>query len=164
MLSFRKTIAAVALLFLAACSNVSMTPLISANIEDLAAVNVIEVSGRDGQLYSRQLRNRLYVNGMQAPNYDLVSRITVASSSSLSVKGKSSTLKKMTMSNNIELLDRQTGEVVLRETLSAGATFGVVTSYFGQDESERNGRERLVKLLAERTARRVQLYFSSQNS
>ena len=164
MLSFRKTIAAVALLFLAACSNVSMTPLISANIEDLAAVNVIEVSGRDGQLYSRQLRNRLYVNGMQAPNYDLVSRITVASSSSLSVKGKSSTLKKMTMSNNIELLDRQTGEIVLRETLSAGATFGVVTSYFGQDESERNGRERLVKLLAERTARRVQLYFSSQNS
>ncbi len=164
MLSFRKTIAAVALLFLAACSNVSMTPLISANIEDLAAVNVVEVSGRDGQLYSRQLRNRLYVNGMQAPNYDLVSRITVASSSSLSVKGKSSTLKKMTMSNNIELLDRQTGEVVLRETLSAGATFGVVTSYFGQDESERNGRERLVKLLAERTARRVQLYFSSQNS
>ncbi|MDB3892451.1 hypothetical protein N9368_04980, partial [Alphaproteobacteria bacterium] len=83
MLSFKKTIAAVALLFLAACSNVSMTPLISANIEDLAAVNVVEVSGRDGQLYSRQLRNRLYVNGMQAPNYDLVSRITVASSSSL---------------------------------------------------------------------------------
>ena len=164
MLSFRKTIAAVALLFLAACSNVSMTPLISANIEDLAAVNVVEVSGRDGQLYSRQLRNRLYVNGMQAPSYDLVSRITVESSSSLSVKGKSSTLKKMTMSNNIELLDRQTGEIVLRETLSAGATFGVVTSYFGQDESERNGRERLVKLLAERTARQVQLYFSSQNS
>lgn len=164
MLSFRKTIAAVALLFLAACSNVSMTPLISANIEDLAAVNVVEVSGRDGQLYSRQLRNRLYVNGMQAPSYDLVSRITVESSSSLSVKGKSSTLKKMTMSNNIELLDRQTGKIVLRETLSAGATFGVVTSYFGQDESERNGRERLVKLLAERTARRVQLYFSSQNS
>lgn len=164
MLWFKRLLAIALISLVSACSEISMQPLASANLGEMAQISVKGTSGRDGQLYTRELRKRLRANAVQNPAYDLISTISVSSSSTLSVKGKSSTLKKMTMSVDITLLDKNSGDIVLSETLSAGATLGVVSSYYGQDEAERNGRERLAKLLAERAGRRVLLFFSAQQS
>lgn len=164
MLWFKRLLAIALISLVSACSEISMQPLASANLGEMAQISVKGTSGRDGQLYTRELRKRLRANAVQNPAYDLISTISVSSSSTLSVKGKSSTLKKMTMSVAITLLDKNSGDIVLSETLSAGATLGVVSSYYGQDEAERNGRERLAKLLAERAGRRVLLFFSAQQS
>ena len=161
---FKKFFAIAVLLFAVGCADITVSPLATTQNGALSQINVVEVTGRDGQLYSRELERKLYVNGQQNPKFDLISRISVNSSSTLSVKGKSSTLKKMTMSVSLQLLDRLSGEVVLDENIVAGATLGAVTSYFGQDEAERHGRERLAKLLAGRAARRVLLFFATEGS
>ena len=163
MLWFKRLLAIALLGLVSACSEISMQPLAGMNLAETADVNVVGTSGRDGQLYTRALRKRLQLGTGQTPaSYDLISTISVSSSSTLSVKGKISTLKKMTMSVAISLLDKDSGEIVLTETLTAGATLGAVSSYYGQDEAERNGRERLAKLLAERVGRRVLLFFSAK--
>lgn len=65
----------------------------------------------------------------------------------------------MTMTVSFELINSKTGEVELDDTISTDATLGAVTSYFGQDESETQGKERLARLLADRVARHIQLFF-----
>lgn len=163
MLWFKRFLVLTMLSALAACADVTIQPLATQDDLSFAGVNVVDTGGRTGQLYARQLRQRLHVNATAAPEYDLISSISASSSSTLSVRGTSSTLKKMTMSAEIQLLDLRTGKIVLQETLSAGATLGAVTSYFGQDESERNAEARLAQLLADRVTQRVQLYFISQS-
>ena len=163
MLWFKRLIMLLTLPILAACSDLSVTPLTATGNLSLAQVNVVDTSGRLGQLYARQLRQKLHVNGQTTPEYDLISSITTSSSSTLSVRGTSSTLKKMNMSASIQLIDIKNGDIVLKETLSAGATLGAVSSYFGQDESEANAKARLSQLLATRVAQRVQLYFIKQD-
>lgn len=163
MLWFKRFLTIITLSFLAACANVSVTPLATTDAVSLASVNIVPTSGRVGQLYTRQLQQKLHVNGAAAAEFDLISTISDSSSSTLSVQGTSSTLKKMTMSAQIQLIELETGAIVLEETLSAGATLGAVTSYFGQDESERNARSRLAQLLGSRVAQRVQLHFVTQS-
>ena len=120
-------------------------------------VNVIEVSGRTGQLYSRQLRDRF--DGGAAASHDLGTTLSQSSSSVVSVRGAGSQLKKMTMSAALTLTDRATGKVVLSDSVSATATLGAVSAYFAQTRSDRHGAERLAVLLADRAAARVHLFF-----
>ena len=49
--------------------------------------------------------------------------------------------------------------MLLRDTVTADATLGTVSSLFGQDQSELHARDRMATLLAQRVAQRVQLYF-----
>ena len=65
----------------------------------------------------------------------------------------------MTMSANITLVDLDSGEAVFSGTVSANATLGTVSSIFANDRSDRHGRERLARLLAERVAARIHLHF-----
>ena len=119
----------------------------------------MDTDGRAGQLYSRALRQALYVSGQANPAYDLTSSISVSSSSTLSVRGVTSTFKKMTMVANFELTKQGGDDVLLRDTVTADATLGTVSSLFGQDQSELHARDRMATLLAQRVAQRVQLYF-----
>jgi hypothetical protein len=70
----------------------------------------------------------------------------------------------MTMKAKITLVDRSTGEVVLKDSVSSTATLGAVSAYFAQTQSDRHGSERLAMLLADRVAARVQLYFLNSGS
>ena len=133
---------------------------IGENISDeISSVSVVETSGRAGQLYSRELRKALYPNGQKIPAYELTSSISVSSSSTLSARGATTTYKKMTMTSNFKLTKQGGGDVLLQDTVTADVTLGTVSSLFGQDQSELHARDRMVKLIAQRVAQRIQLFF-----
>lgn len=147
------------LVMLAGCSGVSIGALDSRVEADISSVAVIDTGGRAGQLYNRELRRALYVNGEASPAYDLTSTISVSSSSTLSVRGVTSTFKKMTMTAVFTLKKQDDGEVLLSDQVTADATLGTVSSLFGQDQSEAHARDRMAKLLAQRVVQQLQLYF-----
>ena len=147
------------LVMLAGCSGVSIGALDSRVEADISSVAVIDTGGRAGQLYNRELRRALYVKGEASPAYDLTSTISVSSSSTLSVRGVTSTFKKMTMTAVFTLKNQDDGEVLLSDQVTADATLGTVSSLFGQDQSEAHARDRMAKLLAQRVVQQLQLYF-----
>ena len=151
------------LLAVAGCSTVNISQLdesVSAEVSaEVSSVSVVETGGRAGQLYSRALRQALYPYGQSIPAYELTSSISVSSSSTLSVRGVSSTFKKMTMVGSFKLTKQGSGDVLLQDTVTADATLGTVSSLFGQDQSELHARDRMARLIAQRVAKRIQLYF-----
>jgi hypothetical protein len=147
------------LVLLAGCSGVSIGALDSRVDIEISSVAVIDTGGRAGQLYNRELRRALYVNGKASPAYDLTSTISVSSSSTLSVRGVTSTFKKMTMTAVFTLKKQDDKGVVLSDQVTADATLGTVSSLFGQDQSEAHARDRMAKLLAQRVVQQLQLYF-----
>ena len=149
----------VLLLAFAGCSTVTIGQLDERVGAKLSTVAVVDTDGRAGQLFSRALRQALYVHGQASPAYDLTSSISVPSSSTLSVRGVTSTFKKMSMVANFTLTKQGGGEVLLRDTVTADVTLGTVSSLFGQDQSELHARDRMATLLGQRVAQRVQLYF-----
>jgi hypothetical protein len=147
------------LVLLAGCSGVSIGALDSRVDIEISSVAVIDTGGRAGQLYNRELRRALYVNGKASPAYDLTSTISVSSSSTLSVRGVTSTFKKMTMTAVFTLKKQDDKGVVLSDQVTADATLGTVSSLFGQDQSEAHARDRMAELLAQRVVQQLQLYF-----
>lgn len=158
-----RLVIAVSLVWLAGCSSIEMASLGAALEQRDVAINVVETGGREGQLYSRQLRKRLSDQRI-ALTHDLSTSLSVSSSTTLSVRGSSSDLKKMTMTATFTLVDRTTGDIVLTDTLSANATLGTVSSYFSQIRSDRHGKERLAVLLADRVANRIHFHFTAPSS
>ena len=147
------------LLAVAGCGTVNIGLLDETVSAKVSSVSVVETSGRAGQLYSRELRRALYLYGQAVPAYEITSSISVSSSSTLSVRGVSSTYKKMTIVANFELTKQGSADVLLQDTVTADATLGTVSSLFGQDQSELHARDRMAILIAQRVAQRIQLYF-----
>ena len=144
---------------LSACSSVTIQQLGRDNQENLKKIAVVSIDSREGQLYVRELRKLLYIGGKSSEEYELKSSIRSSSSSTLSVQGTSSTLKKMSMSASFILTDLNTEKTLVKGNVAGDATFGAVTSLYGQDKSESHARERLAVLVAQRVVRRLQLYF-----
>ena len=158
-----RLIVAAGLLLLSGCSGLEVKSLGQALYERDAVIEVAQAGGRNGQLYSRQLRDRLaYVNA--SATHRVSSTLSVSSAATLSVQGSSSDLKKKTMTASILLTDLATGEVVLKESLSANATLGTVSAQFAQLRSDRHADERLAMLLADRVAARLHLFFTQSGS
>ena len=65
------------------------------------------------------------------------------------------------MSVNYSLKDNETGNELISGVVSATATSGTITSYYGQSVSAQFASERLAQLLAERVYQKLQLYFLS---
>ena len=147
------------IVLLAGCSGLSGGALDSRVDTAISSVVVIGTEGRAGQVYNRALRRALYVKGEASPAYDLTSTISVSSSSTLSVRGVTSTFKKMTMTAVFTLKKQDDGRVLLSNQVTADATLGTVSSLFGQDQSEAHARDRMAKLLALRVVQQLQLYF-----
>ena len=149
-------------LILSNCGDVTVRQLGTENLKNLQQIAVNDVSGREDQLYGRELRKLLHIGGKGVENYNLISSISVSASSTLSVQGANSKLKKMAMTTSFELRSLTTGETLIADSIIADATLGAVTSLYGQDKSETHARERLAILLAQRVVRRLQLYFLNQ--
>ena len=147
------------LLAVAGCSTVTIGQLDKTVSAKVGSVSVVESGGRAGQLYSRALRQALYLYEQAVPAYVLTSSISVSSSNTLSVRGVSSNFKKMTMVVSFKLTKHSSGDALLQDTVTADATLGTVSSLFGQDQSELHARDRMARLLAQRVAQRIQLYF-----
>ena len=154
-----RLVLAIAIVALVGCADTRLQRVGSILESRDVGVHVVEVSGRTGQLYSRQLRDR-FEGGVVS--HDLSTSLSQSSSSVVSVRGTGSQLKKMTMTAALTLTDRATGEVVLSDTVSATATLGAVSAYFAQTRSDRHGAERLAVLLADRAAARVNLFFLNE--
>jgi hypothetical protein len=60
---------------------------------------------------------------------------------------------------NFKLTKQGSGDVLLQDTVTADATLGTVSSLFGQDQSKLHALDRMARLLAQRVAQRIQLYF-----
>ena len=161
-MSLSRLIIGVAILLLTACGDMRVQTAGDALREQDVVINVVDSAGRKGQLYSRQLRDRL--DGDGPATHDLTSKLNQVSTAVVSVRSTSSQLKKMTMTAEITLVDRATGEVVLTDTVSSTATLGAVSAYFAQTRSDRHGAERLAMLLADRVTARVQLFFLNRGS
>jgi len=158
-----RLIVAAGLLLLTGCSGLEIKSLGQALYERNAVIEVVQSSGRNGQLYSRQLRSRLaYVEA--SATHSVSTSLTVSSAATLSVQGSNSDLKKKTMTATFLLTDLATGETVLDETLSASATLGTVSAQFAQLRSDRHADERLAMLLADRVAARLHLFFTQSGS
>ena len=162
MRSFRLGIIILCGVFLTNCGDVTIRLLGRENLHNLQQIAVNDASGREGQLYGRELRKLLHIGGKGVENYELISSISVSASSTLSVQGASSTLKKVSMTANFDLRDLTTGESLIADSMTADATLGAVTSLYGQDKSETHAHERLAILMAQRVVRRLQLYFLNQ--
>ena len=154
-----RLVLAIGIVALVGCADTKLQRVGSILESSDVGVHVVEVSGRTGQLYSRQLRDR-FEGGVVS--HDLRTSLSQSSSSVVSVRGTGSQLKKMTMTAALTLTDRATGEVVLSDTVSATATLGAVSAYFAQTRSDRHGAERLAVLLADRAAARVNLFFLNE--
>ena len=150
-------------LILTNCGDITVRQLGTENLKNLQQIAVKAVSGREGQLYGRELRKLLHIGEKGIEKYNLISSISVSASSTLSVQGASSTLKKMNMTTSFKLQDLTTGETLIADSITADATLGAVTSLYGQDKSETHARERLAILLAQRVVRQLQLYFLNQD-
>ena len=160
--NFKITICGVILWMITGCNTatvVQLDPTVNAQINSVAVINT---TGRAGQLYDRALRQGLYIRGKTAAAYDLTSEIFISSSRALSVRGVTSTFKKMTMVANFRLIEKSSNTVVLEDTVTADATLGTVSSLFGQDQSELHARDRMAKLIAKRVVQRLQLHFLEQ--
>ncbi len=144
-----------------ACSDMSMKQLGRNNQDSLKKITVAEVGSREGQIYTRELRQKLHIGGKSTETYVLASTIKTTSLSTLSVQGGSS-LKRMSMTATFKLNDVVTGKNLFADSVSGDATVGAVSSFYGQDESRSHARERLAILLAQRVVRRLQLYFLKQ--
>ncbi|MBU74373.1 MAG: hypothetical protein CMM73_01490 [Rhodospirillaceae bacterium] len=145
------------IIVLAACTGLSVRPLGNGFTNDNLGVAVIETGGRNGQIYSRALNS--FLEGAANPAFTLSSELSVASSSTLTVRGSSSNLKKRSMTVKIILVDTVTGETVMSDSITESSTVGTVSSYYGQTRSDTHSDERTSLLLAERVAARVHLYF-----
>ena len=147
---------------LTACSDLSIHQLDQENQNSLKKITVTDVGSREGQIYTRELRKKLHIGGKTSEVYFLNSTITTTSPATLSVRGATSSLKKMSMTIAFELNGVDTGKTLFADSVSGDATLGAVSSFYGQDKSESHARERLAILLAQRVGRRLQLYFLEQ--
>ena len=94
---------AIGLMALAACADTKLQRIGSVLESRDVGVNVVDVSGRTGQLYGRQLRDRF--KGGAAASHDLSTRLSQSSNKVVSVRGTGSQLKKMTMAGKIQILE-----------------------------------------------------------
>ena len=148
-------------LLLGGCTSLSRDQLDTAMIDRLASIEIVPVSGRNGQIFNQSLRQTMFSSYGAEARFRLSSCISINSSETFAVRGVSSDFKKMTMSVSFTLTDIKTNEVAFKNAITANATLGTVSSTYGLEQSELQAKKRLAKLLAERVRRRLQLYFLS---
>ena len=147
-------------LFFSACSLHTIGDVKKLTESHLRKIELAEALTRSEQLL-RQTLERQIGSAHTDTQYNLSFSLTEASLSTLSASGSSSTLNNTKMSVNYSLKDNETGNELTSGVVSAIATSGTITSYYGQSVSAQFASERLVQLLAERVYQKLQLYFLS---
>ena len=147
-------------LFFSACSMHTIGEVNKLTESHMRKIDISEAQSRSEQLL-RQTLQRQIGSAHTDTQYNLSYSLTGASLSTLSASGSSSTLNNTKMSVNYSLKDNETGNELTSGVVSATATSGTITSYYGQSVSAQFASERLVQLLAERVYQKLQLHFLS---
>ena len=146
------------LIILSACQTISISELNSQTQTEINRIDIGTANSRLKQIFNRALDDNL---NQQSALRDLAltTELTTANSSALAVQGKSSSLSKTTMTLTYRLSDKMSGTELTSGSISATATSGTVTSYYGQDKSKEFAAERLTGQLADRLSLRLRRYF-----
>ena len=147
-------------LFFSACSLHTIGEVNKLTESHLRKIDLSEAQSRSEQLLRQTLRRQIG-SAHTDTRYKLSYSLTGARLSTLSASGSSSTLNNTKMSINYRLKDNETGNELTSGVVSATATSGTITSYYGQSVSAEFASERLVQLLAERVYQKLQLHFLS---
>ena len=153
-------ISAIIYLFFSACSLNTIGEVQKLTESHLRKIDLSEAQSRSEQLL-RQTLQRQIGSAHTDTRYNLSYSLTGANVSTLSASGSSSTLNNTKMLVNYSLKDKETGIELTSGSVSATATSGTITSYYGQSVSGQFASERLVQLLAERVYQKLQLHFLS---
>ncbi len=147
-------------LLFSACSLHTIGEVQKLTENHLREIDISEAQSRSEQIF-RQTLERQIGSADTDTKYNLSYSLTGASQSNLSASGSSSMLNNTKMSVSYNLKDNETGNELTSGVVSATATSGTITSYYGQSVSARFASERLVQLLAERVYQKLQLHFLS---
>ena len=147
-------------LFLSACSLSAIGEVKQLTESHLRKIDIVESNSRIEQLFRQTLERNIGTTETDK-RYLLTYNLKGSSQSPLSASGSSSTLNNTQMSVNYSLKDNETGNELTRGMVSATATSGTITSYYGQGVSAQFASERLAQLLAERVYQKLQLHFLS---
>ena len=150
-------------LFFSACSLHTIGDVKKLTESHMRKIELAEAQSRSEQLL-RQTLERQIGSAHADTQYNLSYSLTGASLSTLSASGSSSTLNNTKMSVDYSLKDNETGNELTSGVVSATATSGTITSYYGQVVSAQFASERLAQLLAERVYQKLQLYFLSADN
>lgn len=161
-LIFKSSLIIIMALGLSACQSISMSELTLLTQDELNRIDVNEPTSRLDQIFTRKLADNLNQTSALR-DLSLATDLTSSTSSTLAVRGKSSNLSNTVMSVSYQLTDKISKEVLTSGTISATATSGTVTSYYGQDKSKQFAAERLAGQLADRLSLRLRRYFLEQS-
>ncbi len=143
---------------LSACQTLSSADITAQTQEQLDRIDIKAADTRLQQIFNRHLVDNLNQNAALR-DLALTTKLTATNSSTLAVRGKSSTLSKTSMQLTYALSDRVSGGALTSGTITATATSGTISSYYGQDKSKQFAAERLTRQLADKLTLRLKRYF-----
>lgn len=138
-------------LILAGCTSIER--LHSPEVTELGQISLKVASSRSDQIFSQQLYR--YLNRHQAQ--DIRYYLTTSISESKSDSSVSITLK-------YNLYDQTKGKILLADTINQSATFGAVSSLYGQDKAATFASERLATQLADKLYLKILAYFNNKEN
>ena len=138
-------------LILAGCT--ALERLHSPEVTELGQISLKVASSRSDQIFSQQLYR--YLNRHQAQ--DIRYYLTTSISESKSDSSVSMTLK-------YNLYDQTKGKILLADTINQSATFGAVSSLYGQDKAATFASERLATQLADKLYLKILAYFNNKEN
>ena len=141
---------AVMLFLISGCSSVERL-----NPDDVNALGQIDVT-TSIKCSIKIFRQNLNLLLARHPQGDIRYRLTSSISQNQS---DTSTTVKLTYA----LYDQKTGKTVISESLSLNATFGAVSSLYGQDIAATQAQERLAKQLSEQVYMELLAYFTNRD-
>lgn len=148
---------------LSACQTLSSGEVAERTQSQLDRIDIMLPDTRLEQIFNRQLSDNFNQNaGLR--DLALSTRLTKSSSSTLAVRGKSSTLSKTSMTLTYALEDKLSKKVLTNGKITVTATSGTISSYYGQDKSQQFASERLSRQLADKLTLRLRRYFLEKSA
>ena len=138
-------------LILAGCTSIER--LHSPEVTELGQISLKVASSRSDQIFSQQLYRYLNRHQAQDIRYYLTTSIS---------KTKSDSSVSMTLKYN--LYDQTKGKILLADTINQSATFGAVSSLYGQDKAATFASERLATQLADKLYLKILAYFNNKEN
>jgi LPS-assembly lipoprotein len=129
--------------------------------EHLSQIEIAGIPDREGQFLRNALIDRFYHTGRPAhPLYTLSVTPISESTRDLDITIDSDTTRgQLALTTTMQLIDKKTGEAVLKRNLRSIASYNIIDSEFANRVSEANTRENALNDLARQIEEQLALYF-----
>lgn len=121
----------------------------------IAAVEVSTIEGQSGWLMHNALADRLRAGGQAAPRYRLDVRLDDSLQGLGLLSDNTITRERRTLRARYQLVDTQTGEILLDATAGSDAGVDVVSSEYAVIAAEQTALENLTREVADQIVSRV---------